>query len=64
MPKRVEDGRPVVICPHCKSDITRSVLVVYPPHPGPDFSGPSVWLCRECGGEWPHEPATKEQEEA
>jgi hypothetical protein len=60
MPQRVESGR-IIICPHCGSDISDRVLIIYPPHPGPNFSGPSVWYCLECRGEWPREPAKEGQ---
>jgi hypothetical protein len=57
----VEGGR-TIICPHCGSDISDRVLIICPPHLGPDFSGPSVWHCPRCGREWPCEPATKTEE--
>ena len=63
MPEHVEDGRPVVICPRCHKDVSGRVIIVYPPHPGPAFSGPSVWHCPDCGREWPREPAAKRREE-
>ena len=58
MPERVEVGR-TIICPHCGSDISNRVLIVYPRHPGPAFSGPSMWHCPECGREWPRKPDVK-----
>jgi hypothetical protein len=42
MPQRVEGGR-TIICPHCGSDISDRVLIIYPPHPGPYLAD------RRCG---------------
>ena len=61
MPQRVEGGR-TIICPHCGSDISDRVLIIYPPDPGPAFSGPSMWHCPECGREWPRKPGVKGRE--
>jgi hypothetical protein len=50
MPQRREVGRPVIICPHCGSNLSDRVLIIYPPHPRPDFSGPSVWQLPKVRG--------------
>ena len=62
MPQDREDGR-ILICPHCHRGVSNRVLIIYVSSPGPAFSGPSVWHCLDCGGEWPRKPATKKQEE-
>ena len=59
MSQCAEAGRTLTICPHCRKDISGRVLIIHlPTSAGDDWS---VWHCQECRGEWPREPAAKEE---
>jgi hypothetical protein len=56
------EGCTVLICPHCGKEVSGRVLIVYLPHSGPAFSGPSSWHGLECGKEWPREVGGSKRE--
>ena len=54
MNQHVENGRTITICPHCHSDVSGCVLIVY--YVVADGGEPCVWRCPRCEGEWPRQP--------
>jgi hypothetical protein len=51
MNQHVENGRTITICPHCHSDVSGCMLIIY--YVVADGGEPSVWRCPRCEGEWP-----------